>query len=251
VADVLQNLAWLYYYEISLGSKKSPTDLQFLEDMDKCFNEALTIREELLRDAPPGRKKPFLRDVVFTKLGIAAAYLGQKSILDAKRIVNEPVLRREIIELQGNEKQADALRHFIKAGDAIGFGQPAEAIDELNQGLKLIEGAGIAESILAGRLNFELAHLLVRVNRLAEAEKKYRDAFEIARRERMFQMPQQSDKVNAFGELLRKSGKHKEAEELRKEYLAGLKFRFGDQHKFYKEAASDFKEFLPTANAAR
>src|SRR5262249_53007708 len=154
--------------------------------------------------------KALLRNVVFTKLGMAYASaglslnMGPSRMLDAKRIASDEVLKKQLIELQGNRKLADALAHWIKAGDSIAFKELAKASDELKKALALIQGAGKAETVLAVPVTCELARTLTKLNRLPEAEKYYQAAIDIARREQMFQMPKQATLVNEAGELLLK-----------------------------------------------
>src|SRR5262249_13707895 len=158
VADTLQNLAWLYYYD-------GPRD-----EMDKCFKEALEIRESLLRTATSHRKM-LLRDVVFTKLGMAAASAGQGRLPNALRIVRDQELRAQMIDLYNNEDLVNALAAFVSAVEhSVSFQREIkqQAVSELTKALAFIrEGRKAetalgdkAESILEGRVHYELARTL-------------------------------------------------------------------------------------------
>jgi serine/threonine-protein kinase len=236
VADTLFNLAWLYYFEEDSAR------------MEQCFDEAVRIREKLLENAPDSRKA-LLRDVVYTKLGFAAAYAGasayasQSLMLDAKRIATDQELRKQLIEVQGNEKLADALALYVSATDDIAFRDYAKAVDKLRAAISVIRDVGKAETTLAAEVHFELARTLSRLNRFQEAENEYQAMVDIARDQQMFQIPKQAGKIDAFGQVLRRLGKAADAEQLWKEYLAAQKFRFGEQHKFYKEAVTAYQGF--------
>jgi hypothetical protein len=235
LADTHHNLAWLCSYE-------SPVE------METHFKEALRIRENLLENAPSGRRNAFLRDVVFTKLGMALAFAtiaanNNRFMLDAKRIVREPELIEQLIEWQGNRTLADSLVAFVKALDAIQFREFDKAIGELEKALSLVRDAGWEGTSLSGPVHFELARTLARSNRPEQAEPEYRKAIAIARRAGMFQMPEQAEKIREFGEVLRKLGRASEIESLWREYLVAQKFRFGVQHRFYRHAFAAYQKY--------
>ena len=240
VAEIMQNLGWLYFYETEDTSH---------EKMEQCFAEAIRIRDLLLKEAPPERRKPVLRDAVFTKLGVAAAYAGKEQMFDAKRISNDANLRSEIIEYQGDEVLANALTSVIAAGDHIGFREFPQAIDDLKQSLSLLQQAGEDQTVMGALVAFDLGDCYRKLNKPEEAEKWYMASIAIIQRNKFFQIPEQAKRVATVGTLLYQRGKRAQADQLWTTYLSQQKFRFGVDHPFYKNAVTAHQDFVAAQSA--
>jgi hypothetical protein len=222
--------------------------------VEACFEEAVSIREQLLKAGEPGRRETLLRDAVFTRLGFAAAYAGKslqldaeggrKLMLDAKRVLTEAPVKEQLVEL-GYKKQADALFLFLAAGDdnALGFHQ--EAVKKLENAHRLIEDAGKEWTVLTQPVSYELGRTLIKLQQYPKAATYYQEVVDIARTHQFLQMPEQEEKLTEFANLLRRLNRAPEAEKLWIDYLAALKFRFTERHDFYREAYQAYQKFYP------
>jgi serine/threonine protein kinase len=229
VADTLQNLAWL---ESSFGT---------FDVMMGRFEKALDLREKLLEAAPKSQRKDLLRDVVYTKLGMAAASVGKGHWDDAKNIAMAQKFRDQLKEQQGNDKLANALTFYVDAGEKLRSGRSEEAAGGFRGALDLVQSSGKEwKPVLEANLHYFLGHCLVSQNQLKDAELHFQNARQIFEDYEMFQIPNQGKIINEYASLLVRLGKFNDARKLWKEYLDEQCFRFGANHEFYNHAWTDY-----------
>jgi tetratricopeptide (TPR) repeat protein/tRNA A-37 threonylcarbamoyl transferase component Bud32 len=228
VTATLFNLAWL----TALTGDHARSEGLFLDVIDRRQKQHGTTRH---------------RDMAVAKTGLALLYLESGQIQKVTAPCREALAIFR--ELSDKDKLAEAVALFLTGNIFASARQHALAATWLQKSRTLAASELGDNHPYVGIISYQLADVLLADNRVAEAEKHYRDCVKIARTTVGMGHPKVVHLAAALGGLLNRKGGFDEAVALFDEVLKAHQERFGPDHPLTADVLVPYASLLGTRGA--